>query len=238
MNTLREFHFATVVLRLALALCAGGLIGYGRAKKRRSAGMRTYMLTCTGAALTMLIAMYEREMLYGGQWAWAAAYADIKFDTSRFSAQVINGVGFLAAGTIVVTRDSDIKGLTTAAGLWASGIIGLALGAGFYEGSILAALMVLFTEVAFARVGKTLRHKPVFTVVLRFRTKAALESALRRCKDRKFAITDLQVVAGHEDSTARVELRQRGDDDYQELLDEIRALQDISEAEVVEDGDS
>ena len=168
----------------------------------------------------------------------AAAYADIKFDTSRFSAQVINGVGFLAAGTIVVTRDSDIKGLTTAAGLWASGIIGLALGAGFYEGSILAALMVLFTEVAFARVGKTLRHKPVFTVVLRFRTKAALESALRRCKDRKFAITDLQVVAGHEDSTARVELRQRGDDDYQELLDEIRALQDISEAEVVEDGDS
>ncbi|MBR0280688.1 MAG: MgtC/SapB family protein [Oscillibacter sp.] len=124
--------------------CApGGLIGYGRAKKRRSAGMRTYMLTCTGAALTMLIAMYEREMLYGGQWAWAAAYADIKFDTSRFSAQVINGVGFLAAGTILRVAHQQVSGLTTAIGLFVTAGIGIAAGSGFYEGVLIAVPLVI-----------------------------------------------------------------------------------------------
>ena len=138
METLREFHFLTVLLRLALAMTAGGLIGYGRARKRRSAGMRTYMLTCTGAALTMLIAMYEKEMLYGGQWAWAAAYTDIKFDASRFSAQVINGVGFLAAGTILSAAHQQVSGLTTAIGLFVTAGVGIASGAGFYEGVLVA----------------------------------------------------------------------------------------------------
>ena len=107
-------------------MAAGGLIGYGRARKRRSAGMRTYMLTCTGAALTMLIALYEREMLYDGQWAWAASFADIKFDASRFSAQVINGVGFLAAGTILSAAHHQVSGLTTAIGLFVTAGIGIA----------------------------------------------------------------------------------------------------------------
>ena len=142
MDALREFHFFTVFLRLALAMAAGGLVGYGRARKRHSAGMRTYMLTCTGAALTMLIAMYEREMLYGGQWAWAAAYADIKFDASRFSAQVINGVGFLAAGTILGVAHQQVSGLTTAIGLFVTAGIGIAAGSGFYEAVIVAAPLV------------------------------------------------------------------------------------------------
>lgn len=143
MYALREFHFFTVFLRLALAMTAGGLIGYGRARKRRSAGMRTYMLTCTGAALTMLIAMYEKEMLYGGQWAWAAAYADIKFDASRFSAQVINGVGFLAAGTILGVAHQQVSGLTTAIGLFVTAGIGIAAGSGFYEAVLIAVPLVM-----------------------------------------------------------------------------------------------
>lgn len=142
MDALREFHFLTVVFRLALAMTAGGLIGYGRARKRRSAGMRTYMLTCTGAALTMLIAMYEREMLYG-QWAWASAFADVKFDASRFSSQVINGVGFLAAGTIIGVAHQQVSGLTTAIGLFVTAGLGIAAGSGFYEAVLIAVPLIV-----------------------------------------------------------------------------------------------
>lgn len=182
---LRDVRLVTVLFRFLLAFVCGAAIGLERSYKNRPAGIRTHILICIGGTVASMTGLYLYLNLH------------MPTDISRLGAQILSGLGFIGAGTIVVTRDSDIKGLTTAAGLWASGIIGLALGAGFYEGGILAAVMVLLTEVAFARVGKTLRHKPVFTVVLRFRTKAALESALRRCKDRKFAITDLQVVAGH-----------------------------------------
>ncbi len=132
LDYLREFHFLTAVLRLALALFAGGAVGYGRTRKRLSAGMRTYMLVSMGAALTILISLYLTEML-NGPWAYAQEYTSLKFDGSRFSAQVINGVGFLAAGTIIGVAHQQVSGLTTAIGLFVSACMGIAAGAGFYE---------------------------------------------------------------------------------------------------------
>jgi putative Mg2+ transporter-C (MgtC) family protein len=129
---LREFHILTVVLRLLLAVTAGGAIGYGRSSKQRNAGLRTYILVSIGAALTVLISEYEKQMLTES-WAWLAEVTDVKFDGTRYAAQVISGVGFLAAGTILVTGKQEVKGLTTAAGLWASACMGLAVGAGFIE---------------------------------------------------------------------------------------------------------
>ena len=147
LDILREFRFSSVLLRLALAMAAGGAVGYGRARKRRSAGMRTYMLTSLGAALTILLAMYEHQMLYG-QWLWAKEFADLKFDASRFSSQVINGVGFLAAGTILGVDHQQVSGLTTAIGLFASACLGIAAGAGFYECVVIAVpLLVVSMEL-------------------------------------------------------------------------------------------
>lgn len=97
---LRQFNLLSVLFRLALAMLVGALIGYGRASKKANAGLRTYMLTCIGATLTMLVSMYEHEMLKG-PWAEVVASLGYKFDVSRFSAQVGSGVGFLAAGTII-----------------------------------------------------------------------------------------------------------------------------------------
>lgn len=95
---LRQFSFGSMAIRLALAMAAGGAVGYGRARKQRNAGLRTYMLVSVGAALTILISLYETQMLYdGGMWAWAAEAAELKFDASRYGAQVITGIGFLAA---------------------------------------------------------------------------------------------------------------------------------------------
>ena len=99
---LREFHFASVVLRLALAMLLGGCIGLERERKRRPAGFRTYMLVCLGAALTVLLSLYEYTLITG-PWSALAAELGMKTDVSRFGAQVINGIGFLGAGTILVT---------------------------------------------------------------------------------------------------------------------------------------
>ena len=154
---LRNFNFPAVVLRLLLAAVSGGAIGYGRSKKNRNAGLRTYMLVSVGAALTMLISLYEYEMLRT-QWAWLYGLADVKFDGTRFPAQVINGIGFLAAGTILSVAHQQISGLTTAIGLFAAASLGIAAGAGFYEVIAVSVLCIILAmevmhpvEVTFKR---------------------------------------------------------------------------------------
>ena len=122
----------STIVRLTLAVICGGLIGLERVKKRRPAGFRTYMLVCLGAALTMIISQYLASR---GQTT----------DVSRLGAQVINGVGFLGAGPIIVTGKQQIKGLTTAAGLWASACMGLAIGAGFYLGALVGCAAIMLT---------------------------------------------------------------------------------------------
>jgi len=133
---LRQFNTISVLLRLTLAVLCGGLIGINREHKRRPAGFRTYMLVCLGAALTGILSQYL-WMMVNTQWAEVSRLLDKKVDVSRIGAKAIGGVGFLGAGTILVTEQWEVKGLTTAAGLWASACLGLAIGAGFYEGVLL-----------------------------------------------------------------------------------------------------
>jgi len=102
---LREVTYLAVALRIFSAIIVGGLIGLDRGMKNRPAGMRTYMLVCLGACVVMLTNQYIFQFFGTG-------------DPVRMGAQVVSGIGFLGAGTIVVTRRSQIKGLTTAAGLW------------------------------------------------------------------------------------------------------------------------
>ena len=144
LDFLRELNIWSVMLRLTVAMAFGGLIGMERGKKRRAAGFRTYMLVCLGAALTMLLSQYEYGMLTSA-WSQTVSQVGIRTDVSRFGAQVINGIGFLGAGTIIVTGRQEVKGLTTAAGLWASACMGLAIGAGFYECVLLAFLLIFLS---------------------------------------------------------------------------------------------
>ncbi len=134
-----EYNTVSVLLRLVFAVICGGLIGIERGRKRRPAGFRTHMLVCLGAAMTMLISQH----------LWQSGYST---DLGRLGAQVVNGIGFLGAGTILVTGRHQIKGLTTAAGLWASACIGLAIGAGFYIGAVFAFCFVLLTITLFSRL--------------------------------------------------------------------------------------
>ena len=148
LDYLRQFNAASVFFRMTMAVICGGIIGMDREHKHRPAGFRTYMLVCMGAALTMLLGQYEDMMLHT-QWASAWGTVGQSTDVSRMGAQVINGIGFLGTGTILVTGQQEVKGLTTAAGLWASACMGLAIGAGFYECMLLGFVAIFLSMKLF-----------------------------------------------------------------------------------------
>ena len=139
---LMDFNWITVLIRIALAAIAGGVIGLERGLHGRAAGMRTHMLVCIGAVLTTLLGVYNIDVL-GVTWA----------DPLRVGAQVISGVGFLGAGIIMLKKgSSQIQGLTTAAGLWTTAVIGLAIGIGFYLGAIVTTAIVVFSFTVVAQL--------------------------------------------------------------------------------------
>jgi putative Mg2+ transporter-C (MgtC) family protein len=142
LNYLHQFNFVSVVFRLILAMAACGTIGYGRTKRSKTAGFRTYMLTGLGSSMSIMLALYNYEMM-NTVWADTVSAVGMKFDASRFSAAVIGGIGFIAAGSIVSTSHHQVKGLTTATGLFASVCMGFACGAGYYECVILAAALIM-----------------------------------------------------------------------------------------------
>ena len=127
---IREVTLLAVVARIAAAFLLGGALGLERGMKQRPAGLRTYMLVCVGACMIMLTNQYMYQAYQTG-------------DPVRMGAQVVSGIGFLGAGTIMVTRQNRITGLTTAAGLWAAAAVGLALGIGFYEAALAGGLSVI-----------------------------------------------------------------------------------------------
>jgi putative Mg2+ transporter-C (MgtC) family protein len=130
---LRDFNIVTVAIRLVLAMIVGGLIGIERGKQGRAAGMRTHILVSLGSTLTAMIGFYVNTVM------------GLASDPMRISAQVVSGIGFLGAGTILLKGRFQITGITTAAGLWATAAIGLALGAGFYEGALITFLATFLT---------------------------------------------------------------------------------------------
>lgn len=152
LDPFRLVTMPALIMKIIMAVFFGGLIGLERGQKHRAAGSRTYMIVCLGAALTMILSQYEANLL-SGLWADIAESVGIKTDVSRFGAQVINGIGFLGAGTIIVTGRQEVKGLTTAAGLWASACMGLAIGSGFYECAVFGFLLILITTTVFNKLG-------------------------------------------------------------------------------------
>lgn len=143
----REITYEAIIFRILSAIIIGGLIGLERGMKNRPAGLRTYMLVCVGACLIMLTNQYIYQFTGAG-------------DPMRLGAQVVSGIGFLGAGTIIVTKHNQIKGLTTAAGLWASAGVGLAFGIGFYEAALTASIGI-YTILAILQRWEHRTHKKI-----------------------------------------------------------------------------
>ncbi|MDO4173969.1 MAG: MgtC/SapB family protein [Eubacteriales bacterium] len=179
----RDVTLASITLRLILSVVCGGLVGIERAYKRRPAGFRTHILICLGAAMTTLTSQY--------------LYLNMHYytDMARLGAQVVAGIGFIGAGTIIVTRQQRVKGLTTAAGLWASAIIGLALGGGFYEGGIITTLMILVAELLFSKLEyRVLDHVPEINLYMEYNDKPCLENVLKLYREMDLKILNMEIT--------------------------------------------
>ncbi len=139
-----ELKFIELTIRILLAVFLGGMVGYEREIKGQSAGFRTHILVCVGAAIIALIQIRATNQIL--QLATGASdYLQIlSMDNTRLTAQIISGIGFLGAGTIIVTKRS-ISGLTTAASIWTTANIGIAVGMGFYDVAFIGAFIIIAT---------------------------------------------------------------------------------------------
>ncbi|MDO5132235.1 MAG: MgtC/SapB family protein [Eubacteriales bacterium] len=224
-DSIRDINFLSILIRMLIATSCGAIIGIERSIKNRSAGFRTHILVCIGAATASLTGHY----LY--------LVAHLPTDMTRIGAQVITGLGFIGAGTIIVTRKQTVKGLTTAAGLWATGIIGLAVGSGFYEGAIVGTILVLIAECFFANVGQRIRYTPEFRAIISYQSKQSLDHALRFLKDRGMAITALQVSSENDDGvyvySALVRLRPSSNLNPELIMERVSDISGILAAHVL-----
>lgn len=152
-----DISYGELILRLVLSTVLGGIIGLEREVGNRPAGLRTHILVCIGATLVMLVSKYGFEN---------------NSDPARLAAQVVSGIGFLGAGTILRTGNT-IQGLTTAASLWVCAGIGLAIGSGFYLGAVASTIIVLLSLVIFVHVENVefIKKKRRFTIIARERTR-------------------------------------------------------------------
>lgn len=181
---LREFNEAAIVLRFVLAAICGGLIGIEREHKHRPAGFRTHILVCLGAAATTMTGQY---LLTLG--------SNVTSDPARLGAQVIAGIGFIGAGTIIVTKRRQVKGLTTAAGLWTSAIIGLAIGVGYYEVAVYATFLILVTEILLSRLDwLLLSHAKNINVYIEYTNAENLTDIMNEIKLREISVIDVEIA--------------------------------------------
>lgn len=196
-----QLSFPEVLLRLGIACLCGGLIGIERGRKHRAAGFRTYMLVCMGASLTMVLGTYLSVMVSSELWHLDPLANYAKTDVSRFGAQVINGIGFIGAGTIIITGRQQIKGMTTAAGLWASACMGLAIGAGFYSAALIGCLLILITIITFSKLESfILSRSRNINLYLEFASTDHLSEIIEKIKSQDVRIFDVELTKAKGDA--------------------------------------
>lgn len=181
LNSLRGLDIPSILFRIFLAMLAGGLLGIERGRKPRPAGLRTYMLVCLGSTLVMMTNQYVCKWFETG-------------DPVRLGAQVVSGIGFLGAGTIITTGRNQVKGITTAAGLWAAACCGLAIGIGFYEGALVGCVAV-FIVMAFMQKIDTHLHQysKVIELYIEYNGNAPFSNFLQFARQRELEISDMQI---------------------------------------------
>ena len=187
---LHEVNLVSMLVRFAIALLGGGIIGMSRGKRQHAAGLRTHLLVCIGAASVMMTSLYQAQNL------------GVPGDAFRMPAQVVSGVGFLGAGSILVTGKRHVTGLTTAAGLWASACMGLAAGAGFYEGALMMCILIYIVLVSLNKLDSThVKASRVMNVYVELKSGVPLSALLRAVKSLGIQINDIQDIGSRSAET-------------------------------------
>jgi len=218
-GSLQALSLPSVFLRMTLSVLCGGLIGMERYTRRRAAGFRTHILICLGAAGTTLTGQYLFFTL--GQTT----------DISRLGAQVIAGVGVICAGSIILTQHNRVKGLTTAAGLWAAAIVGLCCGAGYYSGAVFCTGLIMAAEMLLIKLEYRLRNSSrERQLLISYDTAEALNRALAYLRGAGLYIVNLEIYNSEDPgrpSCASVILRMRRQLQLNELLEGMAAIEGI-----------
>ena len=223
-DSLRDVNMVSITVRMVLAVLCGGIIGIEREYKRRPAGFRTHILICLGAAMTTLTSQFlYLQMHY---------YTDM----ARLGAQVVAGVGFIGAGTIIVTQRQRVKGLTTAAGLWASAIIGLAIGGGFYEGALFATFLIILAEMLFSKLEyRMLENAPEINLYMEYTDRSCLEQVLKLYREKNVKVLNMEITRAtgseHHNACAIFSLRLNKRCKVELLLDAIHRVEGVAAVE-------
>jgi putative Mg2+ transporter-C (MgtC) family protein len=184
---LREVNTISIIVRLTLATICGGILGAERGRKKRPAGFRTHILVCIGATMVMITNQYMTDVL------------KISTDASRMGAQVISGIGFLGAGTIMVVGRNQVKGLTTAAGLWSCACMGLAIGIGFYEGAIISCIFLIGVVTVLHKLDLYSRtHSKILDVYAELKHISGVTNFMNSVKSDGTKISNIEVKKSNE----------------------------------------
>lgn len=179
---LYSINDTTIIVRLVLAVLLGGIIGLERGRTGRPAGFRTHILVCLGSTLAIMTNQYIYQIYQVS-------------DPTRMAAQVISGIGFLGAGTIIVTGRHQVKGLTTAAGLWATACMGLAIGIGFYKAAIFSCVLITFVTVVLHKFDNFILSKArVLDVYIEFNESSSITTVLETIRSYMISIDSLEII--------------------------------------------
>jgi len=224
-DSVRALTPMAVLMRTVVAVLMGGIIGLERGMKNRPAGLRTHMLVCLGASMVMMTNQFIYQCYSVG-------------DPVRMSAQVISGIGFLGAGTVIVTGRQEVKGLTTGAGLWACACMGLAIGAGFYECVVLAfVLIILAIRVLPAVENFAMEHARNMNLYVQFDSLDSIGRIIACIKTLDVQIYHVEIDRGGEEPNvrpgARFSLRLKKRRTQEQLMAELSQIPEVYSIESV-----
>jgi len=213
----------SITVRLLLALLCGGILGIERERRKQPAGFRTYMLVCVSSALVMMTNQFLTEKYPG-------------IDPSRMGAQVISGIGFLGAGTIIVTGRNRVRGLTTAAGLWAAACIGLAIGIEFYTGAIIGCALILLVMEVFSKLDEYLiRTSKICSIYVDFADSKDIGVFIATLKSKEYKLLDFELYNDQEGchSSGFFTIRRKTVGDLDDVLAELNDVSGVVHIEEV-----
>lgn len=217
---LQNINLLSITVRILLSVIIGGALGFERGSKRHPAGFRTYILVCLGATLVMMTNQYVFETFHTG-------------DVSRLGAQVVSGIGFLGAGTIIVTGRNQVRGLTTAAGLWAAACVGLAIGIGFYQGAIIGGVTISGVMTVLHKLDEKMRrNSKQIDLYIEFDTPVGLGGFINLAKENNMEISDIQVIknktTGKKATSVLLSVKTKQNQSHAEMLQKLGCAADLN----------
>lgn len=215
-SAIEEFTGISIAIRLVLATLFGGIIGMEREAKGHSAGFRTFTLVCLGSAVSTIVNIYLFQITQSA-------------DVSRIPAGVVSGIGFLGVGTIIVTRKNTVRGLTTAASLWATACLGLALGAGMIATSTLTFVLILFTIGVLQRLGRYIagRNRDI-SLYIEMEKDKDIDDLIKFIRSKGYGISTMEkkreIVSKNIDLTIMMEIDLKKKMSHSEVINELSNL--------------